>query len=362
MYSIDDYDYHLPQELIAQMPAERRDASRLLCLNRQTGSVRHCFFSDLCHRLRPSDLLIINNTEVVPGRLLGHKKETGGRIEALILDYAEALRNQPQEGRLECRCLLKASKQSKPDTTLTFGSGLTARVLAFENGIYRLCFTFAGKFEDHLERLGRMPLPPYIKRESATCDEKSDADMDRADRVSYQTVYASQKGAIAAPTAGLHFSKAILANLKAKGVTLAPVTLHVGYGTFMPVRETDIRKHAMHTEWFSIPSETADAINAARKKGRRIVAVGTTSVRTLEYKADADGFIKPGSGECDLFIYPGYRFKLVDALLTNFHLPKSTLLMLVAAFAGRGSILNAYQQAIRQRYRFFSYGDAMLIE
>jgi S-adenosylmethionine:tRNA ribosyltransferase-isomerase len=353
MFSLLDYDFELPQDFISQAPANRRDRSRLLMLDRKTGGISHHAFCDLVDILLPSDVLVINNTEVIPGRLYG-RKESGGKAEVLILDYAEGRKKQTDKGAFECACLVKASKRLRTGAMLLFDHGLRAEVLGFQDGVYTLRFLSTDDFETLLYRIGDMPLPPYIKRgegKETPCD----------DRTSYQTIYASQKGAVAAPTAGLHFSGDIFDKLKSKGILVAEITLHVGYGTFLPVRVSDIRDHRMHSEFFSISGETADLINHARKEGRRIVAVGTTTVRTLEYASDTDGHLAAGTGNCDLFIYPGYKFKAVDAMITNFHLPKSTLLMLVSALAGRTGILNAYQEAIRNKYRFYSYGDAMLI-
>lgn len=349
MYSLSDYDYKLPPERVAQTPSARRDCSRLLVLDRRSGAVAHHIFNDLIAYLKQPDVLVVNNTEVIPGRLLG-RKTTGGKVEVLILDYAGG-RNEG--GRFVCRCLVKAAKQPRPGGELFFDGGLQARVLEGGEGVFTLAFDCEGSFEDHLYRIGQVPLPPYIRRDAG--HPLPD------DRCNYQTVYAEQKGAVAAPTAGLHFSRELLAGIRASGVDIVTLTLHVGYGTFMPVRVDDIRRHRMHAERFQVPSAAADRINRARAEGGRVVAVGTTCVRTLEFSADDRGRIAAGSGNCDLFIYPGYRFKVIDGLVTNFHLPKSTLLMLVAAFAGRDKILRAYGEAIKEKYRFFSYGDAMLI-
>jgi S-adenosylmethionine:tRNA ribosyltransferase-isomerase len=353
MFSLDDYHYDLPVELIAQQPVEQRDRSRLLCLERQTGRVSHAVFSDIGHNLKAGDVLIVNNTAVIPGRLTG-QKETGGKVEVLISDFVGGQKSSAETGNFICRCLVKASKRCAPGTWFYFAEGLKAEVLEAGHRDYHLKFYSDGDFETLLYRIGQVPLPPYIKRNSGgmpDCD----------DQTSYQTVYASRKGAIAAPTAGLHFTTNLLADLRDAGVQIVELTLHVGYGTFLPVRVTDIRRHQMHTEPFTISARAAETINAARADGKRIVPVGTTCVRTLEYAADSNGEIQAGSGNCDLYIYPGYRFKAVDAMITNFHLPRSTLLMLVSAFAGRQKVLNAYQEAIRQRYRFYSYGDAMFI-
>jgi S-adenosylmethionine:tRNA ribosyltransferase-isomerase len=351
VHLLGDYDYDLPQALIAQVPAQRRDRSRLLCLGRRTGHLQHFTFQDLPGLLSPSDLLVVNNTEVIPGRLVG-AKESGGRVEALILDYADA-RPGPDGKSTVLRCLVKASKRPKAGTTLTFDEGLTARVVACEGGVCTLVFPCNGDFEEVLQRVGRVPLPPYIRRD--------DSGPGPDDRQAYQTVYACCKGAIAAPTAGLHFTRELMDALGARGVDIVEITLHVGYGTFLPVRVSDIREHRMHAERFRISAEGADQINRAREAGRRIVAVGTTSVRTLEYAGDERGVVRAGEGACDLYIYPGYRFKVVDAMITNFHLPKSTLLMLVSAFAGIDNVRRAYEAAVAEKYRFFSYGDAMLI-
>ncbi|MCF8070110.1 MAG: tRNA preQ1(34) S-adenosylmethionine ribosyltransferase-isomerase QueA [Desulfobacterales bacterium] len=352
MYSINDYNYELPEPLVAQHPSGRRDMSRLLYLEKETGSVSHQIFGDLESHLNAGDVMVINNTRVIPGRLTG-KKNTGGKIEVLLLDFAGACSRQKAPGTFICDCLVKSSKPSRPGTTFIFDHDLEAEVLDGKEGIYTLKFSYPGNFEDIMFRIGHVPLPPYIKR-----DENAGS---REDIESYQTVYAKEKGAIAAPTAGLHFTAPLLDRIRENGVEITSITLHVGYGTFLPVRVTDIREHRMHSEYFTISTDTADIINRAKNENRRVVAVGTTSVRTLEYSAGEDGRITSGTGSCNLFIYPGYSFKIVDAMLTNFHLPKSTLLMLVSAFAGRNKILNAYETAVENRYRFFSYGDAMFI-
>jgi S-adenosylmethionine:tRNA ribosyltransferase-isomerase len=292
---------------------------------------------------------VINDTEVIPARLLG-QKETGGKAEVLILDYPGDKKSRIDNGEYVCRCLIKSSKRPKDGTTLIFDQKLKANVVNFKAGVYVVKFSYKGNFEQIIDRIGHVPLPPYIKRND-----------DKNDRTFYQTVYASQKGAVAAPTAGLHFSLSLMKKLEEKGVKIVALTLHVGYGTFLPVRVSDIRDHRIHSEWYSISKETADMINESKQKGHRIVAVGTTAVRTLEYAGKENGIVAQGAGSCNLFIYPGYRFKTVDAMLTNFHLPKSTLLMLVSAFSTRDNVLNAYKAAIEKQYRFFSYGDAMLI-
>ena len=350
MYSLIDYDYDLPRDLIAQQPVPERDRSRLLLLDRKTGGLSHHTFQDLTDLLLPSDVLVVNNTEVVPGRLFG-KKVSGGKVELLILDYAGKQKNDAIRADMICGCLIKASKRPRPGTRLLFDKGLSGEVLDFKDGIFTVKFYCDRRFEDLLYEIGHVPLPPYIQRDETDFDDKT----------AYQTVYASQKGAVAAPTAGLHFSNEILERLKRKGIQIVEITLHVGYGTFLPVRVSDIRQHRMHSESFYISEKAADTISNAKADGRRVVAVGTTTVRTLEFAANTLGQIGKRNSACDLFIFPGYHFKVVDAMVTNFHLPKSTLLMLVSAFAGREQVLNAYNEAISERYRFYSYGDAMLI-
>lgn len=349
MFSLSDYDYRLPPGRIAQQPAVGRDHSRLMVLNRQSGAAAQRLFTDILSFLEPRDVLVVNNTKVIPGRLFG-TKPSGGKVEVLVLDYAGG---REIEGRFVCQCLVKAAKSPRIGAELLFESGLRATVEAVASGQYSLAFECEGSFGEKLNDIGRVPLPPYIKRESG--------EPVLEDRSRYQTVYAKQKGAIAAPTAGLHFSHNLMKAIAAKGVSIATLTLHVGYGTFSPVRVSDIREHRMAAERFVVSQEAARKINMAKKDGGRVIAVGTTCVRTLEFVANKHGAITPGNGTCDLFIYPGYRFKLIDGLITNFHLPKSTLLMLVAAFAGRENILNAYHEAIRDKFRFYSYGDAMLI-
>ena len=350
MFELDDYRYELPPGLIAQRPLPRRDGSRLMVVERPTGALAHRKFDQLPELLQDGDILVINDTAVIPARLLG-SKETGGRVEVLLIDYAERSRPAGRPESLVCDCLVKAAKRPRPGARLTFDGGLRGTVLAVLNDRVRIEFEARDDFESVLRRIGRVPLPPYIR---------GGAD-DARDRHTYQTVYAAAEGAVAAPTAGLHFTAGLLDKLRQKGVEVLPLTLHIGYGTFAPVRSGDIRRHRMHSEPVTITERTAAAVNAGRDAGRRIVAVGTTSVRSLEYAADGSGSVQPVQGSCDLFIYPGYRFKVVDAMITNFHLPASTLLMLVAAFAGRESILKAYGEAVRRRYRFYSYGDAMLI-
>jgi S-adenosylmethionine:tRNA ribosyltransferase-isomerase len=349
VFSLSDYDYELPEEYIAQEPIEGRDGSRLLFLNSKTGAVSHHNFLDLCDFLSSSDVLVINDTRVIPGRLFG-KKDSGGKAEVLILDYAEGLRRQTDKSVFVCESLVKSSKSPKPGSYILFEKGMKAEIISSKEGICLLRFSCPGDFTDLLNEIGHVPLPPYIKRPDEADDKKS-----------YQTVYALKNGAVAAPTAGLHFSKELLKAIRAKGVEIAEITLHVGYGTFIPVRVEDIREHKIHSERFEISQDSADIINNAKAAGGKLIAVGTTCVRTLEYSSDMNGKIHSGSGKCDLFIYPGYKFKVVDAMITNFHLPKSTLIMLASAFAGRENVLSAYREAIYKGYRFYSYGDAMFI-
>ena len=352
MYSLRDYDYDLPEELIAQSPARKRDRSRLMVLNRQTGAVHHRQFRQLPDLLTPRDLLVVNDTRVVPARLFG-QKSTGGRMEVLILDYAGGLQRLETEGAFTSECLIKASKKPRPGTQLLFDDGLTAEIVRSRDDIHILKFISRQPFESTLEKIGVVPLPPYIKR-----PQPNESEHDRQD---YQTVYASRNGAVAAPTAGLHFTSELLQAVKERGISIVALTLHVGYGTFRPVRVADIRQHRMHAERFEVSQAVAEKINRHKNRGGRIVAVGTTSVRTLEYATGSDGQLQAITGQNDLYIYPGYRFRMVDAMITNFHLPQSTLLMLVSAFAGRKAVLAGYREAIAQGYRFFSYGDGMLI-
>lgn len=352
MFFLSDYDYELPEEYIAQKPAPFRDRSKLLFLNRKTGEISHHEFFDICDFISSKDVLVINNTRVIPGRLFG-RKDTGGKAEVLILDFAGGVRDE-SGGTFTCECLVKSSKPPRPSSFIFFKNELKAEVISAKEGICLLRFTCPGNFEDLLNETGHVPLPPYIKR-------NVDGNDTWDDKTSYQTVYAAYKGAVAAPTAGLHFSKELLEAIRSKGAAIAELTLHVGYGTFLPVRVEDIREHKIHSERFEISEDAADKINRAKAAGGRVVAVGTTCVRTLEYCSDTAGKLIAGSGECDLFIYPGYSFKVVDSMITNFHLPKSTLIMLVSAFAGRENVLSAYREAIYKGYRFYSYGDAMFI-
>jgi len=342
-----EFDYELPEGRIAQHPAECRDASKLLVLERRSGAVNHGVFRDLPSRLRQGDLLVFNDTRVLPCRLTG-RKESGGRVELLMLEQLDA----GSDG--ECwTCLMQVGRKPAAGSRLLFPGGAQAEVLGREGENWTIRFAPGGdSVESLLERIGRMPLPPYIRRE--------DTDSDTADRERYQTIYAREPGAVAAPTAGLHFTKQLLGELSEQGIESAQVTLHVGTGTFLPVRSESVEEHRMHSERFELPDVAAEAIRRTRERGGRVIAVGTTVVRTLEASADEDGNVRAGAGSCDLFIYPGYRFRVVDALVTNFHLPRSTLLMLVCAFAGHAEVLSAYREALREDYRFYSYGDAML--
>ncbi len=353
----DDFDFPLPAELIAQAPLERRDASRLLHARRPSGAVAHRRFDELPRLLRAGDLLVVNDARVIPARLLGRKKGTGGKAELLLVrPAAGAATAEALEARAEGTawlCLGQAAKALKPGAALEFDAGLTAEVeAALGGGEYQVRFTSSLKtLEAALERAGRLPLPPYIERAPTAVDGER-----------YQTVYARAKGSVAAPTAGLHFTPELLAALAAAGVARAFVTLDVGPGTFLPVREGDVRAHRMHPERYAVPEATARLVREAKRAGRRVVAVGTTVVRTLEAAADEAEVVRAGAGDTRLFITPGFEFRVVDALVTNFHLPRSTLLMLVSAFLGREATLRAYAEAVRERYRFFSYGDAMFIE
>ena len=336
-----DFDYNLPQELIAQTPVEPRDSSRLLVYHRDTGAVEHKIFRDVIDYLNPGDVLVINQTRVIPARLYGVKEGTGGAIEFLLLRRLNLT---------DWEVILKPGKKAKPGARFVFGNGeLVAEILTIsEDGGRTVRFFYVGVFEDVLDRLGQMPLPPYIH-------EKLE------DKTRYQTVYAKVDGSAAAPTAGLHFTPALLEKIRQKGIDVVPVLLHVGLGTFRPVKEDDVADHHMHSEYYEVTPEQAEAINAARARGGRIVCVGTTSVRTLETVATEDGVVHPGSGFTQIFITPGVKIKAVDALITNFHLPQSTLLMLISALMGRENALDVYRQAVEERYRFFSFGDAMMI-
>lgn len=336
-----DFYYELPQALIAQSPAQKRDMSRLLHLNRNTGETTHLHFHDLIHLLSAGDCLVINNTRVIPARLLGQKEGSGGSMEFVLLK---------KRGDNLWEVLVRPGRKAKPGSRFVFGQGLlTAEVIdILEEGNRLVKFFYQGIFEQILDQVGIMPLPPYI---TATLEDKE----------RYQTVYSKMEGSAAAPTAGLHFTKELMEELKSAGIAFAELTLHVGIGTFRPVKTENILEHHMHSEHYSIGPEACEIINHTRRNKGRVIAVGTTSCRVLETISMEDGTVHPAEGDTDIFIYPGYRFKAIDGLITNFHLPESTLLMLVSAFAGRENILAAYQEAIRLQYRFFSFGDAMLI-
>lgn len=344
VFDIKEYDYCLPKELIAQTPLKERDRSKLMILYRDRGEWEDRFFFELPSFVKEGDLIVVNNSKVIPARLYG-KKETGGKAEVLILE---------PEGNSRT-CLIKISKKPKKGLRLFFEDGLKGEIEdVLENGKVKIRFEYNGDLNEYLESKGYVPVPPYIKREK-------DDPLYKEDRERYQTIFAKEKGSIAAPTAGLHFSERLIKELEQKGVRIAYITLHVGYGTFKPVRTEDIRRHDIGEEYFHIPKETADLINATKKSGGRVIAVGTTVVRTLETVALEEGRVIPKKGFTNLFITPGFRFKVVDALITNFHLPKSSLLFLVCAFAGIDLIKRAYKHAIEKRYRFYSYGDAMFI-
>ena len=336
-----DFYFELPKELIAQSPIDQRDHSRMMHINKKTGEIEHLHFYDLIELLKDGDCLILNDSRVLPARLIGHRS-TGGSIEVLLL---RDLGNDRWE------CLTKPGRKMKPGSTVSFGTGeLSCEVLeVLDNGNRIVQFNYEGIFLEVLEKLGKMPLPPYIKEE-----------LDDPER--YQTVYSKELGSAAAPTAGLHFTNELLEEIQNKGIKIGYVTLHVGLGTFRPVKEENIESHDMHSEYCIIPAETASLINDTKNNGGRIIAVGTTSCRTLESFAADDGFVQPSSGWTNIFIYPGYTFKCVDALITNFHLPESTLIMLVSALAGRENILHAYEVAVKEKYRFFSFGDCCFIE
>ena len=338
--NVSDFYYDLPEELIAQTPIEKRDESRLMVLNRANQTIEHKTFKDIIDYLEPGDCLVRNNTKVIPARLYG-KKATGAKIEFLLLNRIE--------GDI-WECIVRPGHKLKPGTEVEFGDGiLKAKVLdVMEGGTRKVEFKYEGIFNEILDKIGLMPLPPYI--------HESLKDNDR-----YQTVYAKYEGSAAAPTAGLHFTPELFEKIKAKGIDVANVTLHVGIGTFRPVKVENVEEHHMHSEHFYIKQEDADKINNAKKNGKRVIAVGTTSCRVLETIADENGMVKPTEGDTQIFIYPGYKYKCLDGLVTNFHLPESTLIMLVSALVGRDYIMKAYNEAVKERYRFFSFGDAMLI-
>ncbi len=339
---VKDFDYELPEELIAQHPLKKRDDSRLLILDKETGAIRHSIFHDIIDELKEGDCLVVNNSRVIPARLLGVRKGTGAAIEVLLLK---------RKSDSVWETLVKPGKKCRIGTEIILGEGaLRGKVIDIvEEGNRLIEFSYEGIFEEVLDRLGEMPLPPYITHKLE-------------DKNRYQTVYAKHDGSAAAPTAGLHFTEELLQKIRSKGIDIAEVTLHVGLGTFRPVKVQTIEEHHMHSEFYMISREAAEKINRAKDSGHRVICVGTTSCRTIESAADETGHLKECSGWTEIFIYPGYRFKVLDALITNFHLPQSTLVMLVSALAGREHILNAYREAVRERYRFFSFGDAMLIE
>lgn len=338
----EEFYFDLPEELIAQDPLEERSSSRLLVLDRETGETEHHVFKDIVSYLNPGDCLVINDTKVIPARLIGSKVGTDAKIEVLLLKRKQ---NDVWE------TLVKPGKKAKPGTKISFGNGLlVGEVLdVVEEGKRLIQFSYAGIFEEILDQLGQMPLPPYITHQLE-------------DKNRYQTVYAKHSGSAAAPTAGLHFTPELLREIEEKGVQIARVTLHVGLGTFRPVKVENILEHHMHSEFYQIDEEAAEKINAAKDSGNRVICVGTTSCRTVESAADADGRMRATSGWTEIFIYPGYKFKVLDCLITNFHLPESTLIMLVSALAGREHVLAAYEEAVKERYRFFSFGDAMFIQ
>jgi len=339
---VKDFNFQLPQELIAQDPLKDRSASRLLILNKETGKIQHESFKNIVQCLSPNDCLVLNNTKVIPARLIGAKEKTGGKVELLLLERKE---------KDIWEVMVKPGKKARPGDKIIFGDGLLKATIqsVVEGGNRHVRFEYQGVFEQVLDQLGEMPLPPYITHQLE-------------DKERYQTVYAKYEGSAAAPTAGLHFTQELLEQIQEKGVQIAYVTLHVGLGTFRPVKADDIEQHQMHAEYYWIDPQEAKKINEVKAKGGRVIAVGTTSSRTLESCADTNGMVKAQKGWTDIFIYPGYSFKVVDALITNFHLPESTLIMLVSALAGRENVMRAYQEAVDQKYRFFSFGDAMFIQ
>ena len=337
-----DFDYELPQELIAQDPLEQRDSSRLLILDKKTGERTHRIFHDISDYLHEGDCLVINNTKVIPARLIGEREGTGGKVEVLLL-------KRKTDNVWET--LVKPGKKARPGMRLSFGGGLLHAEVqeVVDEGNRLIRFEYEGIFEEILDQLGQMPLPPYITHQLK-------------DKNRYQTVYAKYEGSAAAPTAGLHFTEELLQQIQEKGVKIARVTLHVGLGTFRPVKVDDVTQHHMHTEFYHVSQEAADIINETKKQGGRAICVGTTSCRTIESAADGQGVVQATEGDTDIFIYPGYQFKVLDCLITNFHLPESTLLMLVSALAGKENIMAAYKEAVEMKYRFFSFGDAMFIQ
>ena len=337
----EDFDYDLPEELIAQTPLKNRDESKLLILDKNTGEIAHSYFKNIIDALEPGDVLVLNDTKVMPARLYGVKTDTNAVIEVLMLK---------EQGENTWTCLTRPAKRVKVGTIIKFSDKLSAECLSIgEEGIRELKFIYHGVFYEILDELGEMPLPPYITERLE-------------DRERYQTVYSKEKGSAAAPTAGLHFTKELLEKVKEKGVNIAYVTLHVGLGTFRPVKVDDVNEHVMHSEFYHLEEEDAKIINDTKKNGGKIISVGTTSTRTLETIGDENGMVRAQSGWTNIFIYPGYEFKVVDKLITNFHLPESTLIMLVSALAGKEKVMNAYNEAVKERYRFFSFGDSMIIK
>lgn len=339
--NLHDFYYELPKELIAQEPIKERDMSRLMVLNKETGEIQHKIFKNIVDYLNEGDCLVLNNSRVIPARLYGTKDTTGGKMEFVLLKRID---------KDKWETLVKPGKKAKIGSEFIFGNGeLRCKIIEHTDSGGRIIqFYYDGIFEEILDKLGQMPLPPYIKKELK-------------DKERYQTVYSKVKGSAAAPTAGLHFTNELLDEIRKKGVNIAYLTLHVGLGTFRPVKEEKIEDHKMHSEFYVIDEKNAEIINEAKRRGNKVIAVGTTSCRTLETAGNENGFVKPSSGWTDIFIYPGYKFKIIDALITNFHLPESTLIMLVSAFAGKENIFNAYNIAVKEKYRFFSFGDAMLL-
>lgn len=339
---VKDFDFHLPEELIAQHPLEQRDSSRLMVLDKETGEIKHKTFHDIVDYLNEGDTLVLNNTRVLPARLIGEKEGTGGKIEFLLLKRIEGDKWE---------CLAKPGKSARVGRRFTFGGGkLKAEVIEVkEDGNRIVEFYYDGIFEQVLDSLGEMPLPPYIHERLE-------------DRERYQTVYSKEEGSAAAPTAGLHFTKELLEQIKEKGINIVYLTLHVGLGTFRPVKVENIEEHDMHSEYYHLSKESADIINETKKRGNKVISVGTTSTRTLETIGDENGEVREQSGWTNIFIYPGYKFKVVDRLITNFHLPESTLIMLVSTLAGKEHVMHAYEEAVKEKYRFFSFGDAMFVK
>ncbi len=339
---MEEFDYHLPRSLIAQYPSSQRGETSLMILHRQTGVIEHQTFQDMTKYVHPGDLLVMNNTRVLPARLIG-KKETGGRIEMLLIPSWNGTKG-------EWKALIKGTRKVKRGARIWFEPGFQGEIEEVKDGKARVTFSYQGEVTELLQKIGHIPLPPYIKRED-----------EQLDRERYQTVFAERDGSIAAPTAGLHFTHALLQSLKRNGVRTTMITLHVGIGTFTPVKARAVEDHAMEAEWVEISEETAIEIKGAKARGGRVISVGTTTTRALESFSDGNGGVRPGKGMSSLFIYPSYRFRVIDGLVTNFHLPNSTLIMLVSAFAGKDLIMKAYQEAVHRQYRFYSYGDAMLI-